>query len=182
MVAIVEILVSVIKVLSWLCSYLTRWRDTLGQRVNPGAVFSEFLLILQRCHLKLVMNSRQLSQKWFLSFSRFQSLFLQLLIQADNFPLQRAVVRFEGFQTAVVVQLLLFMSEHQSASTLAYPDRSVITRFTHVSIHIFKVQHLAAALIPTFGRGIIAHLRVLRQMLKFDDLLAAPRVIVTFNI
>ncbi|TRY69792.1 hypothetical protein DNTS_000582 [Danionella cerebrum] len=105
----------------------------------------------------------------------YSSLFLELLIQADHFPLQCAVVRFESFQTAVVVQLLLLVCEHQAASTLAYPDRSEIARFTHVSIHIFEVEHLAAAFIPTFGWGIIAHLRVLRQMLQLDDLLAAPR-------
>lgn len=51
-----------------------------------------------------------------------------------------------------------------------------------MSIHVPQVEHLVASFIPALGRGVVAHLGVLGQMLQLHHGIAAPRVVVTFDL
>lgn len=128
------------------------------------------------------MHGGELSQQRLLPLVGFNSLLLELSVQADEFALQRAVVRLQGSDAAVAAQPLLPVGEHQPAATLADPHRSVVARLPPMSIHVPQVQHLAAPLVPTLHRGELAHLGVLGQMLQLHHRIAAPRVVVTFDL
>lgn len=74
------------------------------------------------------------------------------------------------------------MGEHQPAAALAYPHGSVVARLPHMSIHVSQVEHLAASPVPALRRGVVAHLGVLGQMLQLHHGIAAPGVVVTFDL
>lgn len=128
------------------------------------------------------MDGRELSEKRLLPFARLQGLLFKLLVETDYFSLQRAIVRFQGFQTAMVVKFLLSVGEHQTTSIFANPDGSVVTRFPHMGIHVFQIQHLVASLVPAFRRRVVAHLGMFRQMLQLHHFLATPGMIVTLYV
>ena len=58
----------------------------------------------------------------------------------------------------------------------------MITRITHMGIHVPQDEELVASFIPAFGRRVIAHLGVLSQMLQLHNFSAAPCMVVTLNV
>lgn len=163
-------------------AYLAGESHGLGEGVDPLAVFCEFLLILERCHLQLAVHGGKLCQESLLPLVCFYGLLLELPIQDDHSALQRAVVRLQGSQAAVAIWFLLLLGEHQPAAALANLHRSVVARLPHVSIHVPQVEHLAASSVPALRRGVVAHLGVLGQMLQLHHGIAAPRMVIAFNL
>lgn len=162
--------------------YLAGESHGFSEGVDPVAVFCEFLLIFQRCHLQLTVHRGKLSQEALLPLVGFDSLFLALSVQDEQLALQCAVVRFQGSHAAVAVQFLLLLGQHQPAAALTNPHRPVLAVLPHVSIHVPQAEHVIASLIPALGRGVVAHLCVLGQMLQLHHRIAAPRVVITFDL
>jgi len=128
------------------------------------------------------VHGGKLRQERLLPLVGLNHLLLELPVQADDFAVQRAVVRLQGSQAAVAVGLLLPVGERQAAAALAGPHRSAVARLPHVDVHVPGVEHLAASPIPAHRRRVIAHLGVLGQMLQPHHGIAAPRVVVTFDL
>lgn len=128
------------------------------------------------------MDGGKLSEKGLFSFTRLQSLLFKLLVKANHFPLQRVIMHFQGFKTAMVVKFFLPVGEHQTTSIFTYPNGSVVTRFAHMGIHVLQVQHFVASLVPAFSRGVVTHLSVFSQMLQLYHFLTAPGMIVTLYV
>lgn len=162
--------------------YLTGGSHGLCQGVDPLAVFGELLLVLERCHLQLAVHGGELGQERLLPLVGFNSLLLELPVQDEEFALQRAVVRLQGSHATVALQLLLPVRERQPAAALADPRRPVVARVPHVSVHVPQAEHRVASFIPALGRGEGAHLGVLGQVLQLHHRVAAPRVVVTFDL
>lgn len=77
---------------------------------------------------------------------------------------------------------LLLMGEHQAAATFTQTHRPEVAPLPHVSIHVPQVDHFAASFISALGRRVVAHRGVLGQMLQLHHGIAAPCVVVTFDL
>lgn len=163
-------------------SHLIGGRQALGEGVDPGAVLGELLLVLERCHLELVVHGGELRHQRLLPLAGPQSLLLHLLVQTQYFGLKRPVADFKRLQAAVAVRSLLLVGEHQTAALLADAHGSVVAALSHVRVHVLQVQHFAASLIPALSGRVIAHLGVLRKMLQLHHFLAAPGMVVTLYV
>lgn len=163
-------------------SDLAGGRHGSGEGVDPLAVLRELLLVLERRHLQLSVHGGQLSQQCLLPLVGPDRLLLALAVQDDEAAVQRAVVRLQGAHAAVALQPLLPQGEHQAAAALADPHRPVVARLPHVRVHVPQAQLLRASSIAALGRGEVARLRVLGQMLQRHHRVAAPGVVVAFDL
>lgn len=153
-----------------------------GQGVDPLAVLGELLLVLERRRLQLPVHGGQLSQQRLLPLVGPDGLLLALPVQDDQPAVQRAVVRLQGEHAAVALQLLLPQGQHQAAAAVADPHRPVVARLPHVGVQVPQAELLRASLIAALGRGEVARLRVLGQMLQLHHRIAASGVVVAFDL
>lgn len=82
----------------------------------------------------------------------------------------------------MAVQIAFSVREAEPAALLADASRSVLAGVAHVQVHVLEVEHLTAALVAAARRGEVTRLRVLGKLLKFDDLPAAPCVMLAADV